>query len=211
MKFFICWIILFSASFSLRAELITFDDIPGASGSNVVVPDGYKGFNWQAYDRYGEELGEPIVYYPLHVRDNVQYTVSAPYSYDGYGLTMERSNGGLFTVHDISLGHPNCSWPAAPGEICNLSPAYPVIAEGYVGGVLVGSQQIYVGGSVAPITFNLSLGAIDFFRIYGDSADFIPMDNINATAVPVPAAAWLFGSALIGLGARKFRTRTAVR
>lgn len=205
MKYFIGWIILFSASFSLHAELITFDDIPGASGVNVLVPDGYKGFNWQAYDRFGDEMGEPIIYSPLHVQSNNQYTISAPYSFDGYGLTMARTDGGLFTVDDISLGNPNCSWPAVPGEFCPLSPAYPVVAEGYVGGVLVSSQQIDVGGSLAPIVFNLSLGNIDFFRIYGDSADFIPMDNINYSAVPVPAAAWLFGSALIGLCLRKSR------
>jgi hypothetical protein len=28
----------------------------------------------------------------------------------------------------------------------------------------------------------------------------ITVDNINATVVPVPAAVWLFGSALAGLG-----------
>jgi hypothetical protein len=52
-------------------------------------------------------------------------------------------------------------------------------------------------------TFNVGLTGIDYLTITGDSALTVTLlaglGGVTASAVPVPAAAWLFGSALIGL------------
>jgi len=60
-------------------------------------------------------------------------------------------------------------------------------------------------------TVNLSLGSIgtgDWLNltqlvVYDANTfddNYVHIDNINVSAVPVPAAVWLFGSALAGLG-----------
>jgi hypothetical protein len=65
-------------------------------------------------------------------------------------------------------------------------------------------------GTLTPVFFDenwSALSSVDISFAVGDGFDAGVMDNIVVTTVPVPAAVWLFGSALAGLGWLK-RTQT---
>ena len=82
------------------------------------------------------------------------------------------------------------------GEGFDGSPASFVIT-GYLsdGGTLV-SNVVDAGAFT-----NLVLGWSNLTKVEFQSvgSNFGAIDNINVNAVPIPAAAWLFGTALIGL------------
>lgn len=193
MKALLPLILSFTALSALpaTAAVITFDDIPGAAVT-VAVPDGYKGYDWQAYDYFSDS------YFGLSVTQDPGLTISAPYLVEGYGFAMNHSTGGLFNVHSVDLANAQCSWTAnVPNPQC--MGGIPVIAEGYLAGSLVSTVNFVFGADQGPLTLDINMSGIDFFRIYNDSGDFVFMDNVNASTVPVPAAAWLLGSALLGL------------
>jgi len=60
-------------------------------------------------------------------------------------------------------------------------------------------------------TFNVNLTGIDYLTLTGDSglSVFFLAEISGVSAVPLPAAAWLFGSALFGLGFVKRRRNIA--
>jgi hypothetical protein len=59
------------------------------------------------------------------------------------------------------------------------------------------------GGSSTAVIFDgswVDLTAVDISFVPGDGFEVSFIDNVTVSAVPVPAAVWLFGSALAGLG-----------
>jgi len=92
-------------------------------------------------------------------------------------LTMERSSGGNFGLESIS------SFISSPWLVTGY----------YAGG---GTVQVSIGVS-GPFNFDSSwqdLEKVEFIVQPGS------LDSIKASVVPIPAAVWLFGSALAGLG-----------
>jgi hypothetical protein len=60
-----------------------------------------------------------------------------------------------------------------------------------------------IGGSSTAVIFDgswVDLAAVDISFVPGDGFETSFIDNVTVNTVPVPAAAWLFGSALAGLG-----------
>ena len=96
----------------------------------------------------------------------------------GAQVTMESINGGAFAIHSIGY------------------------FDGDFGGTLA-------GGGAADLSAPIGTGDwlnLEFF-IVSNYCGFAPcgeysagLDDITVSAVPVPAAVWLFGSALAGLG-----------
>jgi hypothetical protein len=59
------------------------------------------------------------------------------------------------------------------------------------------------GGSSTAVIFDgsrVDLTAVDISFVPGDGFEVSLIDNVTVSAVPVPAAVWLFGSGLAGLG-----------
>ena len=84
-------------------------------------------------------------------------------------------------------------------------PAYDFIITGFVAGGGTVSLSALDVSALQTLSFDSSWSSLESFRIEIDNtngnnafASFI--DNVVVTAVPVPAAIWLFGSALAGLG-----------
>ena len=87
-------------------------------------------------------------------------------------------------------------------------PAFPVNQRGITGLTYLGQASTKVAGGVASYLFpNLAAGNYSLW-IGGNGPDASPVGSqtyvANISAVPVPAAVWLFGSALMGfLGLQK--------
>jgi hypothetical protein len=78
-----------------------------------------------------------------------------------------------------------------------------VEGESYIqGAALVNNSptELTYGGSLLDFSVLLKVPGIDFDD---DAGYFGPNFQMEVAAVPIPAAAWLFGSALLGLGAIK--------
>ena len=87
------------------------------------------------------------------------------------------------------------------GSVVNAAPAF--VNPGFVidqGGALDGSP-IVIGMPGFDTGFGLGENAVGELNLFGFSADTYMGGTLTmeVAAVPVPAAAWLFGSAIVGL------------
>ena len=115
---------------------------------------------------------------------------------DSYGanvsIRMNREDDGAFAIHSLDLLLAGC---ASGGVSCNGSES--------ISGTLAGGGAADLSGAVGTGDW-LNLVSVTFAATgdgfgYG-SGTIAQIDNVNVSAVPVPAAVWLFGSALAGLG-----------
>ncbi|KKM03760.1 hypothetical protein LCGC14_1771180 [marine sediment metagenome] len=81
--------------------------------------------------------------------------------------------------------------------------------EAYRGGNLMANLEAQVFSSEwvwTELLFDAAFSDIDTIKFYTTNSgyfnDFV-LDNIQVSNVPIPAATWLFGSALIGLAGIK--------
>jgi len=76
-----------------------------------------------------------------------------------------------------------------------------VILKGYLDGNLVETASLYSGSNFSWSTLTLAGSGFDqiIFDVSGTDNSFV-VDNLTINAVPVPAAVWLFGSALAAFG-----------
>lgn len=150
----------------------------------------------------------------VEVIDGVEFSVANPTSTSAIRIFNDNGPRTAYLLScDFSDGQPcdqdlNVDFGAA---VNNLS--FDFLAEdlddgfvsgtvaAYLGGGLVGSMNLISNGNVIPNLIDLSvLGFIDQLVISSaiDPAG-LGYDNFSFNAVPVPAAAWLFGSGLLGL------------
>ena len=101
-------------------------------------------------------------------------------------VTIERADGGAFAIH--SLDYFMESDPEGWTEIR---------------GTLAGGGLTFLSGIAVGTGDWLNLESVTF-RAEGNGFGFgygtVEVDNLVVSAVPIPAAVWLFGSALAGLG-----------
>jgi hypothetical protein len=113
---------------------------------------------------------------------------------DGFGafvtISMRKADGGAFAISSMDMLLQATGSPLASGSTS-------------ITGALA-------GGSAAELSVPVGTGdwlnlELVTFIANGDGFGFghltaVEIDNINVSAVPIPAAVWLFGSALAGLG-----------
>ena len=134
----------------------------------------------------------------LHVAGNFfedsRYT-SAGLSGNAFGLLQQvGSDGGIHTHVDFcveNLGLSSC--PASPGDIFGNSPA----TGAYLVEMSLFETDSYDGSLIGSVVSSSD----PFFLAFNNGLSEADFDaGIEAlTAVPVPAAVWLFGSGLLGL------------
>ena len=122
------------------------------------------------------------------------------YFEDSYETTMSLTDGGSFDVEGAYFG--------------NLYPGGKNYLKGYAGSTLLYEMEFdvpQVVNNAEPSLeyFVINMQGIDRLHLSSDtpSTSYNVMDSMSYTvnAVPLPAAAWLFGSALLGLGIIKRR------
>jgi hypothetical protein len=169
------------------AQTIDFEDLAG----DLVTPvaDGYNGLNWNTLNTTGIVDINPFLVPGVDYTGLQNNALFNAFGYVAPNTTIiSAANGGTF---DFLSGF----WSAG------LTGMADVKFEGYANNQLMYSSNTYNlnGNSVAPVVLNWF--GIDSFSIVS-SADVWIADNlevnINPSAVPVPAAIWLLGSALLG-------------
>ena len=109
---------------------------------------------------------------------------------DGYNyhvdVTLEKADGGAFAIHnlDLFMGTDPEGWTQ-------------------IRGTLAGGGWVFLSGVPVGTGDWLNLEAVRFWAEgngFGYGYATVELDNVVVSAVPIPAAVWLFGSALAGLG-----------
>jgi hypothetical protein len=110
----------------------------------------------------------------------------------GCDASMTTVSGAAFNLYSLDMWVPLPD----PGD------DYLTITGNYQGGGQI-IANIAISATWAEIVFDPSwsnLISVEFGATSGNGLDGVVMDNITVSTVPVPAAVWLFGSALAGLG-----------
>jgi hypothetical protein len=145
-------------------------------------------------------------------------TWAAGLSYGGYDDWRLASAGdtptGGYNVTTGELGHMfynNLGNTASTSILGNVSFTDATLGGGTESFLNVQSYAYWLGEEYAPYTNN----AWAFITVYGDQTNYLKSDSFyswavragDVSSVPVPAAAWLFGTALLGLVGVKRRHR----
>lgn len=137
-----------------------------------------------------------------------EFTNGAQMAADTSGSTLTREGGGAFNLLSLEAAAVSGS-----DRLPSSGAAYAVKIEGFLGTVSQGTTLL-TSLTAAVIDFSSWSGSVDEVQFsfysqgsYGNfstfSGDDFKFDNIKVeavSAVPVPAAVWLFFSALTGLG-----------
>jgi len=181
---------------SVQASVLTFDDITtDQSGGGTLIPSNYGGLNWaNMYVTYSDG-------------DNGynRGTVSGDYVALNGGGRLAITSAGSSSVFSFDGAYLTAAW--------RLGLRIQVV--GYQGSNAIYDTTVIVDDD-EPTYFNFDYADINrleftsFGGVFaggdgGNGAQFA-MDNFTYSAVPIPAAAWLFGSALAGLGWMRRRT-----
>ncbi|MEJ2140292.1 MAG: VPLPA-CTERM sorting domain-containing protein [Gammaproteobacteria bacterium] len=172
--------LLILSGMAQASTLIDFDSQSLGPVESLVI-DGFKFTPSSGLEIIQESPGDNALFY------------EASGSFDSFGAA-----GPLFFVMQTVSGDPFAFYGA---DIVGTSLAASSFfgATGYTvgGGIAAGSVGTGDWLNLQSITFEVSSCCGDPYYIETLS---LTVDNINASVVPIPAAVWLFGSALVGLG-----------
>ena len=191
------------ASASVCGTTLDFDDLSPASG----VPLIYEGY---VFEGFIDNAPQPDWNFPAGVEpynDGSALSCVPTTNYwleSNCGISMEHSSGDLFSLHSLDMAYRDLfnGGTSAYASVIGYSASGGLVsATGFdlepplSGGVF--EQRSFVFDSTWT---NLARVEFKFQAVNsgGFAAGFV--DNISVTAVPIPAAVWLFGSALAGLG-----------
>ncbi len=183
-KFHVLGCLLMLATFTCQASLITFDDI--TTGSNAAIPAGYEGFDWVSYDPDSQAVGGTV-----EVSTGNNATESGIYAVSSIGFQFSRTDNSLFDANDLYAAY-------GTGVFSDIT------ISGFNNGSLTHTMNIFFDDTATLISIGFT--GIDLLRIESGSLDVFSVDNISVSSVPLPAAAWLFGSGLLsfaGIARRK--------
>jgi hypothetical protein len=180
---------LLLAQFNIaNATIINFDDL---TGDLSPVPDGYNGIVWNSSNLTG------IIDVTPYLSPSVDYTgiennaLFNAYGYLGANTTIiKMADSSLF---DFVSGY----WSEGiAGDV-------QIKFEGYLNNNKVYTSSLYDLNLTSVSSIVLNWNQIDSLHINSNAAIWIA-DNIeikpsSTSAVPVPAAAWLFMSGILGL------------
>ncbi|BAN34336.1 hypothetical protein SCD_n00488 [Sulfuricella denitrificans skB26] len=167
-----------------QAATITFDNLDTSSGSYAQLQNGYAGFNW---DNFWAVDG--LNYYDPNDPTAIGYTtgVVSPnnVAFNGFADPASFSSTTIFSLESA--------------YVTKARDAGLTHFDGYNGASLLYSMDVY-STTTAPtfVTFNWA-GLDKVVMSDGDGTAHTAIDDITVNSVPVPAAAWLLGSGLLGL------------
>ena len=188
MRKYIWVFILYLFAFNSNAAVITFDPPPCSTCDYLKTQYEENGVSFSgSFSHYGMGINSKAV-------NNVNGgAISFPYR---SSMTIQLSNEGLFSLLQVDLAEYSSSFNG--DEIA-------VLFTGFKDNGTTVSQSFTIDGlrdgadGIEDFeTFIFTPGFTDLTRVEVGSVIF-SMDNLVVSAVPVPAAVWLFGSGLLGL------------
>jgi hypothetical protein len=193
-SFLLIGIIIFSAN--LSAMTIDFEDVPVPGNQANTVSFTWDGLRFTGRD-HGPTVGGLTVYKDGWSGATVRPTVGdiSLMGWSNYSdpfIDMERDDGGLFRLE---------SFIAGSGDVFSIAGIYEDYSSIYF---LMNDLVSFDLGNNHTLYY-LPEGFNDLIEVTWQGQEsgvngYIMLDNIAVTAVPIPAAVWLFGSALAGLG-----------
>ncbi len=209
---------IFAASLlcgSASATVLTFD-IAGA-GNGLLMPQDYGdnvtattmgnfsygsagGFTPNVTVSYASDSGQELRFWSTNYNDLINVVENEVDGDTGYSLTFTADSGFDVVLDSMNMGN----WGATI-----TVPGITVTDGG--GSTLFSATNFLLPGSSTPSSLFFDFGGISANTLIlyidttglGGNSDNVGLDNIqfgqSVSAVPVPAAAWLFGSGLIGL------------
>jgi len=183
---------------SANAAIIDFEDQGLAPNSQVNLSNGLTSGGFYFINGPEEACCED-----LHLVNQNSIALGASTELVAHGdlLAMQVASGGSFSLLEFDLGsHFDESFTSLK------------VVGNYVGGGSV-TQNFSIDGDTSTYdTISLSgafnnLESANWLITGGNVATFY-IDNISVSAIPIPAAVWLFGSALAGLGWIRRKTTT---
>ena len=209
MKTIFAGVLLCLSTMAANAAVVSFDNPVATSGGRIVATYQESGFNFSGHfthSSYDQSDGFPAV------TARLDFAVTSH-------LEMTRTDGSLFDLNSIDLGEYSSVFAGQRTQITILGKKAD---DSYV------SQTFQIDGLMSGLyetdrfeTFLFSSqftdlqaayienNSSDYETYYGPLPDDYPdefnttgfsIDKLSATVVPVPAAVWLFGSALGMLG-----------
>lgn len=150
-------------------NIITFEGI--SEEPRVVVPAGYQGFDWVAYDPMSDSYGGDVF-----AATGGAAVTSGLYSVKGLGFRMKASAGGTFEVRSAVI--------AADGA----GVAMDVTLVGRVSGTEVFRKLVnpVTGYGAGPTEVAICCSGVDEFVFIGSAMESFDVDNIKVvTAAPM--------------------------
>lgn len=170
-----------------NAAVIDFDGL-GLNSEDPVTVDGY---TFDYIDRDGWAIGNPADGISNEVGNGTDFITCRDTRDGDCTIRMTRDGGVQFSL---------TSFDGADG-LFNVGGRTIEVTGTLAGGATVTDTFSTVASTFT--TFSLSSSFTNLvsadFRGYGPGDDMIAFDNINATAVPLPAPVWLLGTGLLGL------------
>jgi hypothetical protein len=197
MKKQISSILLFSAIAvgSANASVLTFDDLSGVAP----VANGYGGFNWNASANGIYSIDKSYIPGSGYDNGTVSGNTSVFNAWGTSGNTIDLAGSGTF---DFNGAYFTSAWDSQD-----------ISFQGWNDGSLLFSSTNFTIDTSTPLFIALNWMGIDRLTINNTGSQW-DMDNFtfneHVNAVPVPAAVWLFGSALTGLFGFGKRKQTKV-
>ena len=221
---------IFGFQQNVYAALIDFEDYVDSLGMpsgyqlqvGPEVNSGYYPVDSRGYEFSVGSENTASGFNDLHVVNSIVDSFTADgfvdflYSYNGtsvlsshYDVTMTEIGGGLFNLDSFDFAgvkedgviyEGNIGVTGIFGDGSSITQSFG--SDGFVDGMTIGGtdipdfQTFYVGEEGW-----YGLTSVTFTHTGNMLAGSFAIDNIHVSAVPVPAAVWLFGSGLIGLTA----------
>ncbi len=139
------------------------------------------GFLEIKYEHYWG-IGNAAVTTDTWITANIDFTQGPMWANDGLGLNNSSGGPPLFTLQNILDGTASSTVALTEDMVLDYSALFDADLVGI--GLTVGTYNVNQEGYVDYVSMTTSAGT----------------DVYNFSVVPIPAAAWLFGSALAGLG-----------
>ncbi|WP_198402743.1 hypothetical protein [Methylomonas koyamae] len=185
---FVCFALSMLQLGRADAGVLHFDDV--TADAEAAIADGYAGLNWTNFWVQNPQLGQVANF------DSGFYhgVVSADYG-------AFNADGGPAGIWSNSLFDFRSGYFASASRW-----GMQITANGYRDGNLLYQQQLLVNTDAAQF-FSLNFAGIDSLEFVASGGEeylgagfHFTLDNADIAApVPLPAAAWLLGSALAGL------------
>lgn len=192
--------LFFTCSVQASPVTITFDPPTLPGGSRVETSYTESGMIFTGRFASTDSLLTGASFFP----DNGTGYLHVPSAASNASLSFQMANSSLFDLLSIDLAEYSTVFPV-PRTITftgHKADASTVTASFTTDGIIDG-QGLLVDFE----TFSFGSSFRDLAFVSADSTLF-SLDNLQINPVPIPAAAWLFGSALIGLTGFSRRRKT---
>ncbi|MBT8131511.1 MAG: hypothetical protein HKN56_05730 [Gammaproteobacteria bacterium] len=198
----LCSLLLLAFGGIAQAALVDFEDVaattpcvsfPNPCPASITTPQNF------VFTVTNADNGNEVYVTSSNTSDGNFITALGPP--DGYvAITVTHQSGQAFSLTALDVFVADVFEGGLPGfaTVSGFDAASTSLGMQTVSRVGSGWESVALDGRWGPLHSVVVEG--DFICTFGCFWTFPSVDNFTASVIPVPAAVWLFGSALFGLG-----------